>query len=294
MPLLDLDAQYPALSAIVCEVNGLTLEALADRAPAHNYEFYDLERLCADIRTRQIPIDNPFLQALGEATQIQGYLAVLNEYVARGFVRKRPSFVHDKLLAPKKPNPSAPSPTGFNCLDTIMECSWGLYFEDIFDKVEEERSIPGDEKKNADFRVEKDARALWIDCYSPYPSAEETRGTLEEWIELWARNKWQSKFRAARERNSELATGLAITMIKTPDLNTGKYGMLDALLKLYFKRDFGKPIGEPPDQFWRECPGLDVVWVGEPQYCSSAFRPILACTWQRPLLLKDPTDPVRK
>ena len=281
--MLNLDTQYPALSAIVREASGLTLEAIANRAPARDYDFYDLERLCADTRDRQVPVDNPLLRALGDAAQIQGYLAILNEYVARGFVRKRPSFVRHKLLVLKR-SKSAPSPTGYDCLDTIMECSWGLFFADKFAKVEEERSLPGDEEKNADFWVEDGAKVLWIDCLSPYPAAGRTKASLEEWIEEWARGKWKDKFSVAHARSGGIATGLAITMLKTRDPNLGNGGMLDALAKLHRKRTFGDPIGQPPDQFWHDCPGLEVVWVGEPQISSTPFRPIIICEWRRPLL----------
>ena len=281
MSLLDLDAQYPALSAIVREVSGLTLETLADRAPAHGYDFYDLERLCADVRASQIPVDNPFLAGLGGDTQIQGYLAISNEYVARGFVRKRPSFVRRKLLVLKTPKPT-PSPTGYDCLDTIMECSWGLFFADNFPKVEEERPLPGDKRKNADFWVEKDSKALWIDCVSPHPQADKTMGSLEAWIEKWAREKWKEKFSAASKLPVGLATGLAITMIKTRDPDEGNHGMFDALAMLDWKRTFDEPIGTPPDQFWADCPGLEIVWVGEPQVCSTASSPLIIREWRRP------------
>jgi hypothetical protein len=275
----DLDARYPALSGIVPEAIGLTLEALAARSPARNYEFYDLERLCADGRDSLHLVDHPLFEG---SAQIYGYLAILNEYVANGFVKRRPFFVQRKLLAPKRLNPSAPSPSGFNCLDTIMECSWGLMFADNYAKVEEECPIPGDQRKNVDFCIERGLGPLWVDCVSPYPEATQTRGSLEEWILEWTRNEWQGKFLAASTRPGGLSTGLAITMIKTRDPRAGSGGMLDALVKLDFMRTIGDHVGTPPEQLWTECPGLEVVWVGEPQFSSSAFRPRLVCEWRRP------------
>lgn len=60
---MNLDLQYPNLSALIQSVLGMSLQQLAARAPAAGYTFFDLERLLAHVRD----INQLQLDEIGEA-----------------------------------------------------------------------------------------------------------------------------------------------------------------------------------------------------------------------------------
>jgi hypothetical protein len=298
--LLDLDARYPWLSDLVHRANGERLNQLGDRAPARGFEFFDLTQIC--VQARRPGQKNPEDQlrehlassdinlrllaawqvlARDSYNELLGHLATLDEYVRTGIVKRPRDFVRRKLLATQGCN-TAPKATAFNYIDTITECAWGLFLANRFANIEEECTLPGDNAKDADFCVRTDARDLWIDCYSPYTNANKSLPSFEDWVLFWARAKWEDKFAGAHQAFGGFPTGIAIMLWKTRDPEEGAGGMFDALARLDFKRTFGKPVGTAPNELWIACPGLEVVWVGEPRFSSGDFGPHLVLEWRRP------------
>jgi hypothetical protein len=299
---IDLDIQFPDLSRIVREVHKVRLSDLAERYPANGFEFYDLERLCAAVQAgrrerNQIGniLDEPGtllwalkILAVSEKEPARVYLGILNEYVKRGFVEKasQKNFVRHKVLCKMKPRAPGCSP---ECLDTIAECSWALLFSERFERVEEEKPLPG--VGNADFCCKRPGKSdLWIDCVSPNPDkdrfAADPTLTLEGWIARQAENKWKSKFGKAHWQLNNSATAVAITLLKTKIRSEkdreASTEMLTIQMLLDRKRTLGEPWGAAPDRLWARCPGLEIVWVGEIPQSGDVLSPNLICEWHRP------------
>jgi hypothetical protein len=102
-----LDQKYHRLSHLIDTVLGIGLEDLANRAPASNYEYFDLDRLLAHVRNNssigQVSSLAPY------ETQVRGYLATIEAYLELGVVKDLNHFVLKKLVAPKIPN-AKPNP----------------------------------------------------------------------------------------------------------------------------------------------------------------------------------------
>jgi hypothetical protein len=166
MGTVNLDLDYPHLSRLIATTHGLTLQQLADRAPASGYPYFDLERLCHNAKEMAAALaEDPCFGA--QAGQVLGYLSVIDEYIALGILKSPKSFAK-KLIAPKKA--LAAPPGGTELLDTIVECQWGMQFHEDGYSVEEEVPFPGG--GDADFRITDTRRGLptlWVDSISPEP-----------------------------------------------------------------------------------------------------------------------------
>lgn len=101
----SLDQRYPFLSGLIRSVHRISLEELTRRAPtAVEYEYYDLERLLANVRD-----NDHWHEASGPLVayfdQPRGYLATLEAYVGLGIVKDPRRFVTKKFAAPAVPRP---------------------------------------------------------------------------------------------------------------------------------------------------------------------------------------------
>src|SRR5216684_1245388 len=85
---MSLDTKYTALSRLVRSVLGLDLETLASRAPAVGYEYFDLERLLAHVRSSPLALDDKIFGPFSR--QVRGYLATIEAYVALGIIKDKP------------------------------------------------------------------------------------------------------------------------------------------------------------------------------------------------------------
>lgn len=262
-----LDLLFPSLSSMVRSVLGLTLEQLAAREPATNYKFFDLERLLAHRKV----IDAIKLDEIGEAIvrlhhqQVRGYIATLEAFVALGVLRDHDAFVTKKLLAPRT---ALKLPPSSEMLDTLVECSWGLWLHDRHGNLTPERPFPG-EAGDADFVVATARGELWIDCLSVEPT--DRRSDISAYLASRVRNKWGKKF-GARPSAASLPAAIAVTMLK------GQEHVMPALIL----DEITKRRYEAPSSLWVDCPGLQEVWFGLPSWEAGAQRPDLMATWKRP------------
>lgn len=264
---MNLDLQYPHLSALVRDVLDLTLGELANRAPATGFAFFDLERLLAHVEE----IASWSLDEIGEAIvrlhhqQVHGYVSTLEGFVALGVVRDHAAFVTKKLLAPRT---ALPLPPGSEMLDTLAECSWGLWLHDHHNNLIAERPFPSDDG-DADFFVTTADGDRWVDCISLAPS--DSPGSINTYLASRVRNKWGKKF-GARRSARYLPAAIAVMLLK------GQEHLMPALLRAEIvKRDYVAPAS-----LWADCPGLVEVWIGLPSWSASAQRPQLLTTWRRP------------
>jgi len=260
----DLDERYPNLSNLVQSILKLSLEDLASRAPADRYEFYDLERLLADTRQTDISAiaESPFAPF---AAQTRGYLATIEEYIARNLVKNPLRFIKSKLAAPKNPRELR---GGSEALDTIAECSWGLWLHDQFGNLEEERPLPGG-VGDADFYVMTPRGDFWVDCISVGPTSE--RYDLAAYLSEVVSEKWRSKFGLRCESN-EIITGICVSMMKRQEHVIGA---------LRFAQNTSEAL-KASDSLWHECPGLRSIWIGLPPWHERDHRPEIIAEWRRP------------
>jgi hypothetical protein len=167
--MATLDELFPHLSELVRDVRGLSLDDLSTRAPSVGFPFYDLERLLAAVREDEVdPLDGTLAPIFGvQDAQLRGYVATIDAYIGLGTLqgRKRNAFVAKKLMVPRAPR--APLDSS-EMLDTIAECSWGLWLHDEYGNIEAEKPFPNG-SGDADFYVESDIGPLWVDCMSPAP-----------------------------------------------------------------------------------------------------------------------------
>jgi hypothetical protein len=263
-----LDDRYPRLSKLVREGQvEQTLELLASRAPAVDYEYFDLERLLAQDRA----IENAQIDEISAAIvaahheQTRGYLATIEQFVTLFPPSHVPSFVRRKLLAPRVARSAA---TSTEMLDTLAECSWGLWLHDRYGNLEIEKTFPsgiGD----ADFFTKAPSGELWIDCVSPKP--KERPESIECFIADEATEKWKSKFGAPKRNAASLPSAIAITLLK---------GQEHLMPKLVFDEIVGRAYVAPPD-LWSRCPGLEHVWCGLQSWGRTAQRPSIVAEWKR-------------
>jgi hypothetical protein len=270
--MTTLDATYPSLSKLVTTVLSMELETLADRAPAIDYDYFDLERLLAEVRAAQRAgfTDEHYLATLGHhEQQTRGYLATIEAYVASGVVKNPTAFLMKKLMAPRAARPRAP---GSEMLDTLAECSWGLWLLDKYGNLEEEKPFPGG-RGDADFYVRTEKGPLWVDCLSVAPPKEKERRPtdLSAYLASKARSKWQKKF-GRRQHAASLPAAIAITLLK---------GQESVMPKIVFHQITGTSC-DAPASLWGDCPGLHVAWFGLPPWQERPHRPELFATWTRP------------
>ena len=259
----SLDEDYPKLSELVSTVLGIGLEGLADRAPAQDYEYFDLERLLADARAGRTHIKAGDLLA-GFAEQTHGYIATLEAYVGLGVLKDKRQFVKKKLCAPRKPRAAPP---GSEMLDTVAECSWGLWLHDRYGNLEEERLLPGSHG-NTDFYVSTGPAPLWVDCISIAPESD--RFDLNAYLSRVVFDKWKTKF-AARGAAS-LPAAIAVTALKKQE---------HVVHALHFNQTIGNAC-VPSDSLWVSCPGLQCAWFATPPWHATAHRPDVFAAWYRP------------
>ncbi len=261
--MVSLDDDYPNLSQLVACVLGIGLEQLAARAPARDYEYFDLERLLADAKAGQAHITSGDLLA-GFAQQTHGYVATLEEYVGLGVLKDPHQFVTKKLCAPRAPRAAPPGP---EALDTITECSWGLWFHDRYGNLEEEKPLP-DGRGNCDFYVVTGTAPLWVDCISIAPASD--RSDLNAYLSRVVLQKWQKKFEARGAAN--LPTAISVTSLKKQE---------HFVPALHFSQAIGETCA-PADSLWTSCPGLQGAWFATPPWHQGAHRPDVFATWLRP------------
>jgi hypothetical protein len=197
--------------------------------------------------------------------QVRGYVATLEAFVALGVVRDHEAFVTKKLLAPRT---ALASPPSSEMLDTLVECSWGLWLHDRHGNLIPERPFPAD-PGDADFVVAMSRGELWIDCLSVEPT--DRRSDINAYLTSRVRNKWGKKF-GARPSAASLPAAIAVTMLK------GQEHVMPALI---FDEITKRPY-EAPSSLWADCPGLQEVWFGLPSWEAGAQRPELLATWTRP------------
>jgi hypothetical protein len=265
---MNLDLQYPHLSLLIQSVLGITLQELAARAPAAGYTFFDLERLLAHVQfVNQVQLDE-----IGEAIvrlhhqQVRGYVATLEAFVALGVLREREAFVVKKLLAPRDALPAPPNSS--EMLDTLVECSWGLWLHDRHGNVTPEQPFPT-EHGDADFFVTTTNGDRWVDCLSLEPT--DGRSDINSYLAARVRGKWGKKF-GARPSAASLPAAIAITLLK------GQEHVMPALIR----DEITNRQYMAPTSLWAACPGLREVWIGLPSWEAGAQRPELLTTWTRP------------
>ena len=258
-----LDTRYPNLSQMVTSVLGIDLEQLASRAPAQDYEYFDLERLLAHSKDyrRMVDADSwlaPF------ATQVAGYIATIEAYVALGVAKDPFHFVTKKLLAPEEPRASPP---GAEMLDTLVECSWGLWLHDQHGNLEEECLLP-DGLGNADFCIRTTDGPLWVDCVSVGPTSD--RNEIATYFSDVVLEKWTTKF--GKRGAASLPTAVAVTLLKKQE---------HVLHSVTFDQTIGR-TWTPADSLWTDCPGLRHAWFAVPPWHEHAHRPEILAMWTRP------------
>lgn len=264
---MTLDARYPHLSRLVFAALGLTLEKLADRAPADYVPYFDLERLLAHVRMIhgvRLDADADMLFHLHH-DQVRGYVATLEAFAALGVVRDPVDFVRKKLQAPRNARPTS---TSSEMLDTLTECCWGLWLHDQFGNLIAERPFPSDHG-DADFYVATPAGELWVDCLSPAP--RDAQRDIAEYLASRVCAKWKDKF-GARPSAATLRAGIAVSSLK---------GQEQLMPRLIFD-EITEERYQAPDWLWTECPSLEYVWFGLQSWDAGAQRPQIVATWTRP------------
>lgn len=246
---------------------GLTLDQLADRCPCNeNYEHFDLERLLAAVRDSPLFNDPEFTRYSENWAQVRGYLATFDAYLALGVVKKLPEFVAKKLLAPPVALPAPPKSA--EMLDTLAECSWGLWLRERHGNLEEEKLLPGD-VGNADFFASTADGPLWIDVASI--GSNVPRADMVQYLAMKTRTKWREKF-GARPEAAQLPAGIAVTLLKKQE------NVVHAMIR----DEFTDLEYLAPSSLWSDCPGLRVVWFATAPWHSGAHRPNIFTTWTRP------------
>jgi hypothetical protein len=259
----NLDATYPHLSRVVGSVLSMTLDQLASRAPCESeYPYFDLERLLWAVRDSSLFNDTTHP---GNGDQVRGYLATFDQYVDRVKLKDPRDFVMKKLLAPSV---ALPEPPSAEMLDTLAECSWGLWLHDQYGNVEETRVLPGKDG-DVDFYVDTSNGALWVDCMSLAPTSP--RYDIPKYLVPRIRTKWREKF-GARPLAAGLPSAIAVLLLK------GQEHMASTLVR----DEITGTTYQAPDDLWTGCPGLRAVWFGTPPWYASAHRPNVFTTWTRP------------
>jgi len=260
----SLDQRFPSLSQLVEAEYGFSLEHLAKRARATQYDYFDLERLLAHTLD-----DDRYGLADGvlapHAAQVRGYIATLEAYVALGIVKNPRRFVAQKLMVPATPRPL---PVGSEMLDTLAECSWALWLHDRYGNVEEEKPLPGG-VGDADFFVVTAEGNLWVDSISVAPTADQS--DLSEYFSKVVTRKWKQKFGALLGATS-IRSAIAVTLLKNQE---------NALARLHFDQATGQTLS-PQSHVWTDCSTLQTVWLGLPPFHERAHRPDIFATWNRP------------
>jgi hypothetical protein len=151
-------------------------------------------------------------------------------------------------------------------LDTLAECSWGLWLHGRHGNLEEERLLP-DGLDNSDFFVTTASGPLWVDCISIAPEADLVE--LTACLSKIVKKKWRRKFgdRAA----SGFLTAIAVTTLKMQE---------HVLPWLGHERACDRP-SIAPASLWASCPGLSEVWLGRPPWHDSPQHPEFLASWKR-------------
>jgi hypothetical protein len=264
MSAIDLDGQYPKLSQLVEAECDVTLEQLANRAPAVNYKYFDLERLLAHaVRDARTGPAGTLLAPY--ATQVLGYLATLEAYIALNVIKSAHNFVVKKLMVPQR---AGPPPAGAEMLDTLVECSWAIWLHDRYGNLEEEKRLPGG-VGDADFFVTTTAGPLWVDCISVAPKSEQV--DLGAYFSKVVIRKWKRKF-GGRPGAAQIAAAIAVTVLKNQENIIGQ---------LHFDQTVGNVL-MPTNTVWTDCAALQAAWLALPPFHDVAHRPDLFATWTRP------------
>jgi hypothetical protein len=262
-----LDTDYPCLSAAVQQVHSLTLDQLADRCPCDStFQFFDLERLLAGVRDSPLFNDPEYTRYSDAWMQVRGYLATFDAYLALSVVKNPALFITKKLLAPLVPLP-APPKSG-EMLDTLAECSWGIWFHERHGNLEEEKPLPG-AIGNVDFFVTTTTGPLWIDIASI--ASDVPRDDMVRYLAMKVRTKWREKF-GARSEAADLPAGIAVTLLKKQE------NVIHALIR----DELTETEYLAPPELWTDCPALQRVWFATAPWDSTAHRPTIFTTWTRP------------
>src|ERR1041385_726049 len=98
LTMATLDSTFPDLSGLVRRVLRVSLEDLASRAPASDFQFYDLERLLAKVRANEaLHLDEICAAIFGaHHAQDRGYVATVDAFVKLGVIRDEKAFVEKK------------------------------------------------------------------------------------------------------------------------------------------------------------------------------------------------------
>lgn len=259
--MANLDERYPHLSELVRSVLTLSLDALASRAPCDDYPFYDLERLLANVRDNDYEVLDEFGSWFAQA---RGYLATIDAYVGLGVIENRRRFLVKKLSAPRNPSNR---PVSAEMLDTLVECSWGLWLHEMFGAIQEGKVLPSG-ARDADFYVNSGDIGLWVDCISVTPEADQP--DLGAYFSKVARNKWRKKF--GHRQDQGIATALAVTVIKNQEY---------IVPFLRYHEQLGSQWA-PETSLWNSCPSLKRVWFGMPPWHEDPQQPAIFGTWESP------------
>lgn len=263
-----LDSRLPDLSALVRSDLKITLEELADRKPAVDYGYFDLERLLARFRELDSTCHDDLGEKIisGHRDQVRGYVATLDEFVRVFEVPGARAFLRKKLQAPTKPRDAAPST---EMLDTLAECCWGLWLKDWCERVEVEKPFP-DKSGDADFFANAPSGELWIDCVSPAP--KDRQSDLPEYFADVIIAKWRSKF-GRTSASSALPSAIAVNLLKNQE---------NLMPRLVFDEITKQRNYRAPSRIWTECPSLQHAWVGLQSWSDRAQRPNVIANWTRP------------
>lgn len=196
--------------------------------------------------------------------QARGYLATIDAYVSLGKLKDPRLFVTKKLAAPVEPRAVPP---GSEMLDTLAECSWGLWLHEQFGNLEEARVLPS-EDRDADFFVTTKDGPLWVDCISIAPTKD--RADLNCYFSRVVQNKWHEKF--GLERDREIRAAIAVSVLKNQEF---------VVSFLRFDEASGK-AWEPRESLWSACPTLERAWFGMPPWHDRPQQPNIFATWKRP------------
>lgn len=245
----------------------MSLVQLAHRAPAVNYEHFDLERLLAHLES----VKSWSQEDLGEMLmrlhhqQVHGFVATIEQFLALDVVKDRVNFVVKKLLAPQV---ALPSPPSAEMLDTLAECWWGLWLHAQHGNLKTEAPFPTDEG-DADFFVTTKDGDRWVDCISLAPT--DSPRNINEYLAARIRNKWGKKF-GARPSAASLPAAIAVMLHKRQE----------HLVPSLIVGDISGRSPEALPSLWSDCPGLLEVWIGLPSWKPSASHPEMLTTWRRP------------
>lgn len=261
-----LDTRFPKLSALVWSVLQIDLETLASRAAASGYEYYDLERLLADVRATPLSYGDPIADATfgPHGQQARGYLATIEAFIGLGIVGDAGAFITKKLAAPRTPSPS---PRSSEMLDTVAECSWGLWLHDLYGAVEAEKSLPG--RGDVDFYVRTPGGELWVDCISVNP--QDVKYDMSDYLCSAVQKKWRDKF-GARPGAAQLPAAIAVTLQKSQE------NVIASLIR----DEITGSAYLAPDSLWAACPGLRAAWYATPPWGEAPHRPKIFAKWVRP------------